>query len=92
MLPGSANLRRLMSIKRCTYEVLPSFIILIYYYFLTELIKKFLLDVDWAETEYLIVDTPPGTTDEHFALQEYLNKTVELDGAVLVTTPHVCDL
>ena len=29
------------------------------------LIKQFLSDVDWGELDFLIVDTPPGTSDEH---------------------------
>jgi hypothetical protein len=36
----------------------------------------------------LVVDTPPGTSDEHIAVMEAL-KGVAVDGAVLVTTPQV---
>jgi hypothetical protein len=36
----------------------------------------------------LVVDTPPGTSDEHIAVMEAL-KGVPVDGAVLVTTPQV---
>lgn len=32
------------------------------------LIKQFLKDVEWGETDYLVVDTPPGTSDEHLSL------------------------
>jgi hypothetical protein len=32
------------------------------------MIKQFLKDVEWGELDYLIVDTPPGTSDEHISL------------------------
>jgi len=32
------------------------------------LIKQFLKDVNWSELDYLIIDTPPGTSDEHISL------------------------
>lgn len=51
------------------------------------LIKKFLKDVDWGALEYLIVDTPPGTSDEHLSVNTYLKDT-HVDGAVLVATPQ----
>ena len=51
------------------------------------LIKQFLTDVDWGELDYLIIDTPPGTSDEHISMANYL-KHVEVDGAVVVTTPQ----
>jgi Mrp family chromosome partitioning ATPase len=51
------------------------------------LIKQFLTDVDWGELDYLIIDTPPGTSDEHISIVQYL-KTSDLDGAVIVTTPQ----
>lgn len=50
------------------------------------LIKQFLADVDWGELDYLIVDTPPGTSDEHISIVQYLNMDNQKDGAVLVTT------
>ena len=34
----------------------------------TGMIKQFLRDVDWGEVDYLIVDTPPGTSDDCLAL------------------------
>lgn len=52
------------------------------------LIKQFLRDVDWGEVDYLIVDTPPGTSDEHLSIVQYLSAT-HIDGAVIVTTPQV---
>jgi Mrp family chromosome partitioning ATPase len=51
------------------------------------LIKQFLTDVVWNELDYLIVDTPPGTSDEHISIVQYL-KTCQVDGAVIVTTPQ----
>jgi Mrp family chromosome partitioning ATPase len=51
------------------------------------IIKKFLLDVDWDSLDYLIIDTPPGTTDEHLSVWQFLRDTI-VDGAVIVTTPQ----
>ncbi|CAN8191727.1 unnamed protein product [Coccothraustes coccothraustes] len=55
------------------------------------LIKQFLRDVDWGEVDYLIVDTPPGTSDEHLSIVQYLSAT-RIDGAVIVTTPQEVSL
>lgn len=38
--------------------------------------------------DYLIVDTPPGTSDEHISTVQYLQKAGSVSGAVLVTTPE----
>lgn len=51
------------------------------------LIKQFLKDVDWGEIDYLVVDTPPGTSDEHISLAQYL-KMSHIDGCVIITTPQ----
>ena len=51
------------------------------------LIKQFLLDVDWGNIDYLIIDTPPGTSDEHISMVQYLKES-NVDGAVVVTTPQ----
>jgi len=51
------------------------------------LIKQFLKDVDWGELDYLIIDTPPGTSDEHLSITQYL-KSTHIDGAVIITTPQ----
>ncbi|XP_032242691.2 cytosolic Fe-S cluster assembly factor NUBP1 homolog isoform X2 [Nematostella vectensis] len=55
------------------------------------LIKQFLRDVDWGDADFLVVDTPPGTSDEHLSIIQYLNQT-EVDGAVVVTTPQEVSL
>lgn len=52
------------------------------------LIKQFLTDVDWGELDYLIIDTPPGTSDEHLSIIQYLKDGCGIDGAVVVTTPQ----
>ncbi|XP_040447643.1 cytosolic Fe-S cluster assembly factor NUBP1 isoform X2 [Falco naumanni] len=51
------------------------------------LIKQFLRDVDWGEVDYLIIDTPPGTSDEHLSIVQYLG-AAHVAGAVIVTTPQ----
>ncbi|KAI5292324.1 cytosolic Fe-S cluster assembly factor nbp35 [Ascosphaera acerosa] len=51
------------------------------------LIKQFLKDVEWGPLEFLVVDTPPGTSDEHLSVNTYL-KDAGVSGAVLVTTPQ----
>eukprot|EP00074_Homo_sapiens_P099441 XP_016878741.1 cytosolic Fe-S cluster assembly factor NUBP1 isoform X1 [Homo sapiens] len=55
------------------------------------MIKQFLRDVDWGEVDYLIVDTPPGTSDEHLSVVRYL-ATAHIDGAVIITTPQEVSL
>ena len=55
------------------------------------LIKQFLKDVDWGRLDYLVVDTPPGTSDEHLSVNSFLKES-GVDGAVLVTTPQEVSL
>ncbi len=50
-------------------------------------ILSFLRDVYWSKLDFLIVDTPPGTSDEHLTVVAALRAA--MDGAVLVTTPSV---
>jgi ATP-binding protein involved in chromosome partitioning len=50
----------------------------------TKIIQQFLRDVDWGQLDYFIVDLPPGTGDAQLSLAQ----TVQLDGAVIVTTPQ----
>jgi len=51
------------------------------------MIKQFLKDVEWGELDLLLVDTPPGTSDEHLSVSSFLSAS-GVDGAVLVTTPQ----
>lgn len=66
----------------------------------TAMIRQFVSDVLWPPgTSYLLIDTPPGTSDEHIAIVEELHKLQteehnphalqsKLAGAVIVTTPQ----
>lgn len=47
--------------------------------------------MDWGEIDYLVVDAPPGTSDEHISIAQYL-KASQVDGAVIVTTPQEVSL
>ncbi|GJQ73448.1 hypothetical protein Trydic_g13808 [Trypoxylus dichotomus] len=53
----------------------------------TAMVKQFLTDVYWGKLDYLIIDTPPGTSDEHITVMENL-KTVKCDGAIIITSPQ----
>ena len=51
------------------------------------LCSDWLQDVHWGELDYLVIDTPPGTSDEHISIAQFL-KGADVDGAVIVTTPQ----
>lgn len=55
------------------------------------MIKQFLTETDWGEghgLDYLIVDTPPGTSDEHISTVQYLRAIQGVTGAIVVSTPE----
>lgn len=63
----------------------------------TAMVRQFLSDVLWPPLDYLLIDTPPGTSDEHISLAETLLRNTTIDthgdskhlaGAVIVTTPQ----
>ena len=54
----------------------------------TTAIRQFIADVDWGVLDYLVIDSPPGTGDEHLAVL----KTVRDALCVLVTTPQEVSL
>jgi len=47
-------------------------------------IKQFIEDVEWGDTEYLVVDLPPGTGDAQLSIVQ----TAPLSGGLIVTTPQ----
>ncbi|KAL8565501.1 hypothetical protein ACOMHN_049477 [Nucella lapillus] len=55
------------------------------------LIKQFLRDVDWGDLDFLVIDTPPGTSDEHLSVVQYLSEA-NIDGAIILTTPQEISL
>ncbi|GAB7360562.1 hypothetical protein MBLNU230_g0447t1 [Neophaeotheca triangularis] len=61
----------------------------------TAMVRQFLSDVHWGSLDYLLIDTPPGTSDEHISLVETLLKEAtpeQLAGAVIVTTPQAISI
>ncbi|ONK81928.1 uncharacterized protein A4U43_C01F34360 [Asparagus officinalis] len=55
------------------------------------LFKRFLKDVDWGEIDYIVIDTPPGTSDEHISAVQYV-QTTGINGVIIVTTPQQVSL
>ena len=46
--------------------------------------KQIVMQVDWGELDYLLIDLPPGTGDIHISMVH----DIPLTGAVIVTTPQ----
>ncbi|MEP7118498.1 MAG: Mrp/NBP35 family ATP-binding protein [Acidobacteriota bacterium] len=51
-------------------------------------IRQFFTDVAWKDLDYLIIDMPPGTGDVALSLSQ----TVQVAGAVAITTPQVVSI
>jgi len=56
------------------------------------MIRQFLSDVRWGDLDYLVIDTPPGTSDEHLSLLEHMSPIHARLSAVIVTTPQAVAL
>lgn len=54
----------------------------------TTAIRQFIADVDWGELDYLVIDSPPGTGDEHLTLLQTIPDAL----CLLVTTPQEVSL
>ncbi|KAF7488767.1 Cytosolic Fe-S cluster assembly factor NUBP2 -like protein [Sarcoptes scabiei] len=52
------------------------------------MINQFLIDVDWGDLDCLVIDTPPGTSDEHISIAECLKANQNHITAILITTPQ----
>ena len=51
-------------------------------------LTQFLSMIDWGQLDYLVIDLPPGTGDAQLTMTQ----KVELDGAIIVTTPQEVSL
>ena len=66
----------------------------------TALILRFLKDTFWGRLDYLLIDTPPGTSDEHISVVSALTSSSSSStaavtdySALLITTPQqLCKL
>ena len=54
----------------------------------TTAIRQFIADVDWGELDYLVIDSPPGTGDEHLTVLKNIRDAL----CLLVTTPQEISL
>ena len=48
-------------------------------------LKQFVSDVHWGDLDFLLVDLPPGTSDEPISVAQLV---FGLDGVIIVTTPQ----
>ncbi len=48
-------------------------------------IKQFIEDVEWGELDYLVIDLPPGTGDEHITVSQLIK---DKKGAIVVSAPQ----
>ena len=47
-------------------------------------LEQLFLNVEWGETEYMIIDLPPGTGDTQLTIAQ----KVDVKGAIIISTPQ----
>ena len=52
-------------------------------------IKQMMIDVNWGDLDFMIIDLPPGTSDEPLSIAQEIP---DADGAIIVTTPQEVSL
>eukprot|EP00126_Sphaerothecum_destruens_P003373 Sdes_comp17097_c0_seq1m6268 len=57
----------------------------------SEMVRRLVGDCFWSRLDFLLFDTPPGTSDEHLTLSRLLRGASSF-GAVLLTTSHQTSL
>ncbi len=50
----------------------------------SNVLKQLIGDANWGELDFMVLDTPPGTSDIHLTLMQ----TLAITGAVIVSTPQ----
>jgi Mrp family chromosome partitioning ATPase len=58
----------------------------------SHLIRRFIGETYWSRQDFLLIDTPPGTSDEHLAVLGVLSAAAAPHGALIVTTPSAVAL
>jgi len=58
----------------------------------SHLIRRFVGETYWSRQDYLLIDTPPGTSDEHLAVLGVLTAAAAPHGALIVSTPSAVAL
>ncbi|MDH3346155.1 MAG: P-loop NTPase [Kiritimatiellaceae bacterium] len=54
----------------------------------SQYVQKLLHEVEWGDLDVLVLDLPPGTGD----IQLTISQSIQVDGSVIVTTPHQLSL
>ena len=52
-------------------------------------LRQFLSDVNWGELDYLVIDLPPGTSDEPLSIAQEISGS---SGTIIITTPQELSL